>query len=228
MSKHLPATAPEFFSDIHTTYDSLIHRCVPRYDEMLDCLIHYLPVSPGQILELGCGTGNLTRRLVERFPSASIVTVDASPEMAAAARDLVGGRVTPIVSRFEDLAFDGKGFDLIVSSISLHHVADKGALYSMLNQWLGKGGEFWFSDQCAGATERTHDRNWADWLTFCRREGGCTEDEIKDLLDHAAAHDHYTPVPEHFRLLARAGFEEGSIDCVWRNLIWAIIGAQRP
>ena len=40
-----------------------------------------------RILELGCGTGRLTRRMAELYPSAVIVAVDISPEMIAHAKE---------------------------------------------------------------------------------------------------------------------------------------------
>jgi len=39
------------------SYDSLIRRAVPRYDEMTSRLLDYLPRDPQKVLELGCGTG---------------------------------------------------------------------------------------------------------------------------------------------------------------------------
>ena len=45
---------------------------------------------PGSILELGCGTGLLTRRLCERFPSASILATDAAQAMLVEARKRCG------------------------------------------------------------------------------------------------------------------------------------------
>ena len=82
------------------------------------------------------------------------------------------------------------------------------------------------SDQLRGATDEIHQLNWTRWLEFCRAPGHCTEEEVQSLLDHAAAHDHYTPLREHFSLLEAAGFI--GCDCVWRNLIWGIVTCERP
>ena len=53
-------TAADYFGAMVGEYDSLIRRAVPRYDEMTARLLDYLPPSATSILELGCGTGNLT------------------------------------------------------------------------------------------------------------------------------------------------------------------------
>lgn len=230
----LGATAADYFGAMAGSYDSLITRAVPRYAEMTERLLDYLPASPRSILELGCGTGNLTLALAARFPQATLTTVDAAPEMTALtahrlneAAPRAAPRARFITARFEDLDLPPASFDLVTSCISLHHVRDKGSLYRAIARWLAPRGIFRFADQLAGATTTIHDLNWRRWIEFCRRPGGCSEAEIQSLLDHAAAHDHYTPLPEHFDLLRAAGFEPRSLDCLWRNWIWGIISAEK-
>ena len=227
-------TASGYFGAMVESYDSLIRRAVPRYEEMTQRLIDYLPTNVNRILELGCGTGNLTLRLADRFPHAAITTVDAAPEMIEVTRErlkrdhsgaLANARF--ITSRFEELEFPEGTFDLITSCISLHHVSDKASLYRGIFRWLSPRGTFRFADQLRGGTPSNHDYNWSRWLEFCRLPGHCTGEEIQSLLDHAQAHDHYTPLHEHFALLHDAGFDRGKLDCVWRNLIWGIVTADR-
>ncbi|RMH26456.1 MAG: class I SAM-dependent methyltransferase [Planctomycetota bacterium] len=224
-------SASDYFGSIIAEYDSLIRRAVPRYEEMSARLVDYLPDRPERILELGAGTGNLTARLAERFGTATITAVDASLEMLDATRSRLGdaaGRLKTVCARFEDLAFNDGSFDLCVSCISLHHVRDKGALFGRLRRWLAPGGWLVFADQFRGATDEIHRVNWDGWLAFCREPGGCSDDEIRELLEHAEAHDHYEPVAAHFDYLCAAGFERGSLDCVWRNLIWGVLTARTP
>src|SRR5262249_45592148 len=123
-------------------------------------------------------------------------------------------------------ALESGAFDLVASCISLHHVADKAALYRRLHAAIAPGGTLRFADQLRGGTDEIHRINWTRWLEFCREPGHCSEAEIRSLLDHAEAHDHYTPLAEHFRLLEAAGFRD--VDCVWRNWIWGIVTAERP
>ncbi len=61
----------EFFDSLAADYEQAITRCFPRYGEMLWALMDYLPdlkTEEPKILELGCGTGNLSMRIAERFP----------------------------------------------------------------------------------------------------------------------------------------------------------------
>ncbi len=226
-------TASRYFGSMAEGYDSLIRRAVPRYDEMLARLVDYLPQSASNILELGCGTGNLSLALAERYPEAALTFLDAAPEMLETTRARLEEKHGPTIERarfveatFETINPNLGPFDLVVSSISLHHVKDKGPLYKNIYAMVAPGGTFRFSDQLRGGTEAIHELNWRRWLEFCRSRGNCSEEEVASLLDHAEAHDHYTPLHEHFQLLAAAGFT--GLDCVWRNLIWGIVTADRP
>jgi len=232
MTAPTPATASDYFGAMAESYDSLIRRAVPRYEEMSSRLLEYLPRNPGRILELGCGTGNLSLRLAATFPDAKLTLVDGAAEMVELTRSRLHAehpaaarRASFLVSRFEDLEFEPRSFDLATSCISLHHVQDKASLYRSLFEAIAPGGTFRFADQLAGGTKENHEINWSRWLEFCRLPGHCSEEEVQSLLDHASAHDHYTPLAEHFRMLQSAGF--AALDCVWRNWIWGIITAER-
>jgi tRNA (cmo5U34)-methyltransferase len=225
-------TASRYFGSMAEGYDSLIRRAVPRYDEMLARLVDYLPPSAARVLELGCGTGNLSLALAERYPQASLTFLDAAPEMLQTTRARLEEKHIGVArrARFVEATFEtidnGLGpFDLVVSSISLHHVKDKGPLYKNIYAMVAPGGTFRFSDQLRGATDAIHALNWRRWLEFCHSRGNCSPEEVASLLEHAEAHDHYTPLHEHFRLLSAAGFD--GLDCVWRNLIWGIVTADR-
>ena len=226
----LPDSASGYFGSMAESYDSLIHRAVPRYDEMIARLVGYLPLEPRRVLELGCGTGNLSLQLANRFPLAELTLVDGSAEMIevvrlriAESKSLSASRVAYVESKFEELDLPARSFDLVVSSISLHHVVDKAALYQRIKSVMMPGGRFCFADQIRGEPESNHLVNWERWLEFCRERGHCTSEEIDSLLQHAAAHDHYTTLTEHTALLGDAGFSE--IDCVWRNWMWGVVTA---
>jgi ubiquinone/menaquinone biosynthesis C-methylase UbiE len=229
MQNDLPTSAAGYFGSMVESYDSLIRRAVPRYDEMTARLIDYLPRESRSILELGCGTGNLSLLLARNFPNASLTLVDGSPDMIALTRSRIGNsglsanEPTYVAAQFEELALPESSFELVVSSISLHHVADKAHLYRKIRTLLRAGGSLCFADQIRGEPESNHQINWERWLDYCREPGNCTPEEIQSLLDHAAAHDHYVPLTQHVSMLSDAGFAE--IDCVWRNWMWGIVTA---
>jgi len=230
-SPFMDGHASDYFGAMLAEYDSLIRRSVPDYDEMIARLAQYLPAERPRprVLELGCGTGNLSVVLAGRYPDAQLTLVDASSELIEIARARLaecapGVTVLPVLRRFEDFEPEPGGFDLVTSCIALHHVADKSPLYAMTRRALAPGGELLFADQILGATGEVHDVNWQRWLEFCRQPGNCDTQELEGLLEHSAEQDHYTPLREHFTLLEEAGFE--GVDCVWRNWIWGVVYAR--
>jgi SAM-dependent methyltransferase len=63
-----------------------------RFHVMLDIVESVLGPEPGTVLDLGCGPGSLSIRLLERFPSASVVGVDLDPVLLTLARGAYGDR----------------------------------------------------------------------------------------------------------------------------------------
>jgi trans-aconitate 2-methyltransferase len=59
-----------------------------------DLLARVQAASPGYVVDLGCGPGNLTVSLAERWPEAQVLGVDNSPEMIAAANGAAGSAAT--------------------------------------------------------------------------------------------------------------------------------------
>ena len=225
-----PKTASDYFGAMGFEYDSLIHRSVPCYDAMIGKLIKYLPRHSQTVLELGCGSGGLSVPLVRHVPDCEFTFVDASEEMVELTRARVqedfpetARRATFVTARFEEYSMGVDQFDVVTSSISLHHVEDKAALFRRVRDSLKSGGTFRFVDQLSGGPDATHKLPWQCMLEFWRAPGNCTDAEIQGLLDHAKAHDHYTPLAAHFHLLQEAGFV--GIDCVWRDLMWSVITA---
>jgi len=74
------------------------------------------------VLELGVGTGETTRRLLERYPDAEATGLDAQPEMVFKAREL---GIEVRLARMEDPLPDGP-WDLVVSVLTVHHLDDDG------------------------------------------------------------------------------------------------------
>lgn len=224
------STAGEWFATMVSEYDSLIRRAVPRYEEMTRELVACLPAAANRVLELGCGTGNFSLALAARYPSAAITMVDAAQEMIDVTRDRIAATHPAVASlarfitaKFEELTPSDERYDLITSCISLHHVRDKETLFRVLHRTLAPNGRLSFADQMRADPEEMNQRNWDAWLAFCRLPGNCTEAEIEQLVEHAAAHDHYETVAQHLSMLERTGFSE--LDCLWRSGMWAIVTA---
>ena len=228
----MESTASEYFGRMVAEYDSLIRRSVPLYDTMIERLVTYLPQGRRRVLELGCGTGNLSLRLAERYPDAEVTLVDASPEMLAitlarlaASGESDPGRFRKHEAPFEALGLEPASFDLVTSCISIHHVEDKGVLFAQLHDLLAPGGVLAYADQMAGSNAAHSSINRGRWLDFCHEDGNCNQAEIESLVAHGEAHDFHASIFSQLAAIDALGFE--GTDVVWRNWMWGIVVAYR-
>ena len=105
-------------------------------------------------IDAGCGTGKITRDLLERLPAAVVYAVDLSPNMLAVAeRELApiyGERVRFLQADLAQLAPEqiGQPADLIFSTATFHWVKDHDRLFARLFALLGPGGRL--IAQCGG------------------------------------------------------------------------------
>jgi tRNA (cmo5U34)-methyltransferase len=108
---------PQFHTE-PDTYLERIRGAFPGYDELQDRAIEAIPFAPARVLELGIGTGETTRRLLEQYPEAEVTGLDASPEMVFRARE---SGIEVRLARMEDPLPDGP-WDLVLAVLAVHHL----------------------------------------------------------------------------------------------------------
>ncbi|WP_324651276.1 methyltransferase domain-containing protein [Georgenia sp. H159] len=110
--------------------------------------------EPRAVVDLGCGTGELTASLLDRWPDAQVVGVDSSPEMVAAARAVArGAPAGTLLVEEADLRDwvsrrDEASCDVVVSNAALQWVPDHLELLPALVRLLAPGG--WLAVQVPG------------------------------------------------------------------------------
>jgi tRNA (cmo5U34)-methyltransferase len=99
-------------------YLDLIEKEIPRYEELQERAIAAIPFAPERVLELGMGTGETTRRLIQAYPDAWVIGLDSSPDMVFRAREMYDDVQ---LARIEDPLPDGP-WDLVIGVLSVHHL----------------------------------------------------------------------------------------------------------
>jgi tRNA threonylcarbamoyl adenosine modification protein (Sua5/YciO/YrdC/YwlC family) len=130
------------------TYVDMISADVPAYDRLQEELTAASGAGAERVLELGTGTGETSKRLLERHPDAFLVGVDSSPAMLGVARNLLPSeRVDLRVAAIEDPLPQGP-FDLVASVLAVHHLsaAEKARLFARVREALAPGGRFVLAD----------------------------------------------------------------------------------
>ena len=103
-----------------------------RARPFIDLLARVRSEDPARIVDLGCGPGNLTRMLAERWPTTHVIGVDHSPQMLEQAKPLaIPGRLAFVQADILTWAPE-KPVDLIASNAAFQWVPDHQALFARL------------------------------------------------------------------------------------------------
>jgi trans-aconitate 2-methyltransferase len=107
------------------------------------------------VLDAGCGSGRVTRLLLERLPAGHVVAVDSAPSMVEHAREALRERATVFQASLTELELE-EPVDAVFSNAVFHWIADHERLFGRLFAALRPGGRL--VAQCGGAgnVERFH------------------------------------------------------------------------
>ncbi|MBB4663547.1 methyltransferase domain-containing protein [Conexibacter arvalis] len=130
-------------------YDELMRAEIPDYPLLQAELVAATEgIEVASVLELGTGTGQTARRLLDAHPEAHLVGIDASEAMLMAARSALLGRPASLLpGRLEEPLPAGR-FDLVVSALAVHHLdgPGKAGLFARVACALRPGGRFALAD----------------------------------------------------------------------------------
>jgi tRNA (cmo5U34)-methyltransferase len=128
-------------------YLDLVRAEVPDYDFLQQVVAEASSEVPAHaILDLGTGSGETLRHVVEQHPEARCVGIDESDAMLAVAREVVPSADLR-VARLQDELPEGP-FDLVVSALAVHHLdeMEKAALFRRVAERLTARGRFVLAD----------------------------------------------------------------------------------
>jgi tRNA (cmo5U34)-methyltransferase len=193
-------------------------------------MFQYIPENfkPKRIIDLGCGTGNLTREILDHFPDAEIHALDLSEEILDECKKRFPNAhdITYIKADFKHMNLEPNTYDLVMSSIAIHHIEDpfKIQLYEDVFRALKANGLFIFADQTRGITDEIYFNNIACWKVEALKLGS-TEENWKMWMDHQDAHDHQSPLGWHLHQLEVTGFTQ--VDLLSKYLMWGVFWARK-
>lgn len=168
-----------------------------RYD-LLDRLLPFLrrirlefvdlvaPAAGEQVLDVGCGTGTLALAIKSRVGAGQVHGIDPSPEMVQVAQDKAAKSAADLefhVAGIEALPFSDGSFDLVTSTLMLHHLSDdlKRRGLAEVRRVLKRSGRFVAMDFAS----HSHSLFGHLLAAVGHAHGGASADELAPLLKEA-------------------------------------------
>ena len=180
-----------------------------------------------QVLDVGCGAGNYTLRLLERLPNLDVTLVDLSRPMleraAQRVRQATTGAITALQADVRELAFSDLTFDIILAAAVLHHLREESEwreVFATFHRCLKPGGSVWIFDLVQSsipAVERLMRRKYGGYLTEFKDE--TYRDQVFAYVEKED-----TPRPLMFQLdlLRQVGFDQ--VEVLHKNVCFAAYG----
>jgi tRNA (cmo5U34)-methyltransferase len=184
----------------------------------------------GKLLDLGCGAGNFTLRVLGQVSPLDCVLVDLSRPMLERAEQRVkaatSGSVQTIQSDMRLLSFSSASFDLILAGQVLHHLREDvewEGMFARFHQWLRPGGTLFVADFVAYDDPGIQELMLMRYAEYLVKLGG---PEYRDkVLAYCEAEDSPRSTRYQFDLLAKAGFTE--FDVLHKNALFAAFYAKK-
>jgi ubiquinone/menaquinone biosynthesis C-methylase UbiE len=108
-----------------------------------------LPMTSGaRVLDVGCGTGELMRRLRAKYPHAVLAGLDPVAEMLAVARDKLSGNEDLRAGYADALPWGAGSFDVVVSCNMFHYISHPVEALREMGRVLRPGGSLVLTDWC--------------------------------------------------------------------------------
>jgi tRNA (cmo5U34)-methyltransferase len=218
------------FEEEAEVFDELIKTLIPHYEDMIRSLILSLAFHAKEkmkVLDLGCGTGNISKELKKRFPNANITCVDLAENMIKMTKSKMASYndIEFITADFRDLDFH-KEYDAVISSLALHHMQpdEQKTFYHRINEFLKEGGVFYNADIILGSTDYLNQTYQDTWVEFMLENH--TPEEVKGIwLPKHREEDFPSPLHSHILWLEDAGFKE--VDVVWKYYMFGVYGGKK-
>lgn len=181
-----------------------------------------------RLLDVGCGAGNYTIRLLERLPGIDVTLIDLSRPMLDRAEQRVreaGARsVTTIQDDVRQIELGEARYDVILAAAVLHHLRDDAeweAVFAGVHRSLSPGGSVWIVDLIESSTAPVQQimwRRYGEYLSSVRDEA------FRDtVFAYIEQEDTPRPLMYQLDLLQRVGFT--AVEILHKNGAFAAFGA---
>ncbi len=181
-----------------------------------------------RVLDIGCGAGNNTLKLLQYVSPFDCDLVDLSRPMLERAQARVSavnaGVVRTIQGDFRILELPEAEYDIIIAAAVLHHLRDDNdweSAFRKIFRLTAPGGSAWITDLVFHETAPVQAMMWASYGEYLQALGG---EELRDtVFTYIDREDSPRPVTYQLDLLRKAGFDH--VELLHKNSCFAAFGA---
>jgi tRNA (cmo5U34)-methyltransferase len=181
-----------------------------------------------RVLDIGCGAGNYTLKLLERLPDLDVTLIDLSRPMLDRAQERIRrqtrGSITTVQADVQEVDLGEATCDIILAAAVLHHLRTDDewrSVFAALRRALALGGSLWIFDLVESDIPAVSQLQWQRYGDYLRQLKG---DEYRQhVFDYIAQEDSPRSLTFQLDLLRAIGFS--AIDVLHRNGCFAAFGA---
>lgn len=179
------------------------------------------------ILDVGCGAGNYTLKMLSKLQDLNCTLVDLSKPMLDRAYQRVSaatkGSVRTLQGDIRDVALDENSIDIILAGAVLHHLRDDNdweSCFKKLFALLRPGGCLMIADLVIQDFPAVNAYTWERYGDYLKSVGG--EEYKNKVLAYVEKEDSPQSVTFQFELMKRVGFRQ--VDILHKNVCFAAFG----
>jgi tRNA (cmo5U34)-methyltransferase len=186
--------------------------------------------TPGakRLLDVGCGAGNYSLKMLEKFPNLDVTLVDLSRPMLDRAQQRISaatkGKIVALQGDIRQLDLADGSFDLIVAGAVLHHLRSDDewrSVFAKLHRSLTSGGSFWIWDMVdhdLAAVQALMVRRYGDYLSTLKNAA-----YREEVFAYIQKEDTPRSLLFQIDLLRQTGFR--AVEILHKNAVFAAFGA---
>jgi tRNA (cmo5U34)-methyltransferase len=179
------------------------------------------------LLDVGCGAGNFSLKMLTKIPYLNCTLVDLSKPMLDKAFERVSqetnNQVTTIQGDIRNVSLPENHFDIILAGAVLHHLrddADWESTFEKLFKLLKRGGCLMISDLITQDTEWLTDYTWERYGDYLEEIGG--KEYRQKVLDYVAKEDSPRSMNYQLDLMKQVGFRK--VEILHKNMCFGAFG----